>query len=379
MSEQDEFDRIIASLYEAMLDESLWRPTSALIDETVGIAGTHLVLVAGDTHADATWLFDKPYWRGELRAEQGRDYAENYYPNDERVPRLLRLAESDIKHINELYTDRELKTSAAYNELLRRAGAQNGLNVRLAGPAGIHIIWAFADSARSDGWHTDQLAKIERLLPYIRQFVLVRHALVGSDVLGTSLGRLLDNMTIGVICFDWRGMITQANGHASAILHQRDGLIDRGGLLHARLSDDDMRLQRTLALALPRSGGPRISSSVSVARSNLLPRLALHVIPVDVRDAGFGIGRVAVLMLIADPAARPRLDCARVAAALGLTPAESRVAVALAEGATMPEIALATRRTRHTIRGLVKNIHAKLAISRRAELVRMVYLHGRRD
>ena len=41
MSDQDAFNRILASLYEATLDEALWPATSALIDEAVGLQGNN--------------------------------------------------------------------------------------------------------------------------------------------------------------------------------------------------------------------------------------------------------------------------------------------------------------------------------------------------
>lgn len=73
-----------------------------------------------------------------------------------------------------------------------------------------------------------------------------------------------------------------------------------------------------------------------------------------------------------DPEAYPSIDPERVAETLGLTHAESRVAAALAEGATIREIAAATHRAESTVRELVKRIHVKLGISRRANLVRRV-------
>lgn len=147
-----EFDRIIASLYEASLDDSLWRQTSLLIDGTCAITGTHLCIVGGNTPQDLKWLFDQAYWHGEFREELARDYAENYFPRDERVPRLIGLPDRRVVPVADLYTERELKISPAYNELLRRAGAQDGLNIRMDGPQGIHIVWALANSVDPGGW-----------------------------------------------------------------------------------------------------------------------------------------------------------------------------------------------------------------------------------
>ena len=49
MSGHDAFERILASLYEAMLDETHWPATSALIDEACGITGNDLMVGEGPT------------------------------------------------------------------------------------------------------------------------------------------------------------------------------------------------------------------------------------------------------------------------------------------------------------------------------------------
>ena len=129
------FERVIASLYGATLDDSHWRTTSTLIDEACGTVGNHLVLVGRDAHGDARWLFDQAHTRGEVREDIGRDYAENYFARDERMPRLLRIPDRRMVHVTDLYTEHELRTSATYNEFLRRHNADDGLNVRMDGPA----------------------------------------------------------------------------------------------------------------------------------------------------------------------------------------------------------------------------------------------------
>ncbi len=95
MGDQDEFERTLASLHDAMLDNARWPGASALIDEACGLTGNDLIVSEG-TKDDVRVLFVGAYCRGQRREDEERDYLENYYPTDERVPRVRRLPDSRL-------------------------------------------------------------------------------------------------------------------------------------------------------------------------------------------------------------------------------------------------------------------------------------------
>ena len=66
------------------------------------------------------------------------------------------------------------------------------------------------------------------------------------------------------------------------------------------------------------------------------------------------------------------IDPDLAAAVLGLTPTEGRVAVMLAEGFRVREIAAAMKRKESTIRYNIKQIYAKHGLTRQTELARLV-------
>ena len=109
-----------------------------------------------------------------------------------------------------------------------------------------------------------------------------------------------------------------------------------------------------------------------MSRSNDLPPLVLHVHPVGPRETDFRPWPAAALVLVVDPANGIAIDPAAAADALGLTRMESRVAVLLAQGLSVHQIAAATGRKESTIRSHVKHMFAKHGLSRQVELVRLV-------
>ena len=372
MSDHDRFNGVLSSLQEAALDDTLWPAASSRIDEACGLRGNALAMATGHSREDIDILFAAICRRGERKGEWERAYFDNYFPLDERVPRFTRLRDSRMTPIGDLYTEQERKTSATYNEALRVGGYRNGLNVRLDGPGGASIYWTLGDSTRRGGWGSRQIAMIESLLPHLRHFLRTRHALNGAQALNTSLLRLLDNTPLGVIQLDRRGRVIEANDRARLLLRRGRGLVDQGGLLRARVPADDSRLQHLVAKAVPKFRLRASGGAMTVSRLPSPSRQVVHVVPVGDRQGTFGIGPVAALVIVVEPGSPPRLDTGTVASALGLTARESEVAVALAMGRTPSDIAREKGLKISTARFHVKQIYAKLGLSRQTNLIRLV-------
>ena len=370
MSDQDAFDRILASFHAAMLDESLWPATSALLDEACGMVGNTLLVGAGSKD-DVEVSCAGFYYRGQRRVDLEREYLEVYHPIDEAVPRFRQLPDSHFVPMASMYTAQELKTSPAYNEALRRYRGQAGLGVRLDWPEGSHFSWLVGDPVTPEGWTAPQLALLRGVLPHLRHFVYARQALARAEARGTAATALLDTTQIGVIQLDRRGRILAANDRALDFLRRGDGVTDQDGVLDTPGAADPARLAQLIAAALPTAGTPA-SGSMLLPRPAGSPRLVAHVKPVGVDEFDFGAQRVAVLVLLVEPDRPPRIDPTIIAATLGLTPAESLVAVQLAEGRTVRAIAATTGRQEGSIHWLLRRIYTKHGISRQADLVRLV-------
>ena len=371
MSAQPAFERILASLYDAMLDDARWPATSALIDEACGVVGNDLMVGEGPTD-DVRACFVGVYCRGQRREDLEREYLQDYHPTDERVPRVRHLPDSRLAHVTELYTAEELKTSPTYNEALVRSGRQDGVNTRLDGPDGSHITWGLGDPVDSEGWGSSRIAMVTGLLPHIRQFVRVRQALVRADARHATVTALLDNPRIGVLHLDRRGRILAVNDRALSLLRQGERLSDQEGVLQARAPDDQVRLAQLVAEALPTSGAVPVSGSMLLGRVSRFPPFVVHIKPVGVPQPDYGARHVAALVLMVEAGRHPRLDPDVVARTLGLTPAESQVAVWLADGKNVRDIARATGLTEGAIYWHLKQIYRKLPISRQVDLVRLV-------
>ena len=111
---------------------------------------------------------------------------------------------------------------------------------------------------------------------------------------------------------------------------------------------------------------------MTIRRSGNPEKLVLCINPLEGRPLDFGAPRIAALVVLTEPGSRRRIDAKLVAKVLGLTTAESQVAVMLSEGMTAGDIAMNTGRQTSTIYTLIKRAYRRLGISRQAELVRLI-------
>ena len=373
MNPGDAFERILRGLHRATLDDRHWPATAALIDEVCGTEGNVLAVGQG-SGADARVLFHRYLYRGEPRPELAREYFDVYYPQDEAMPRIRKLPPGTVAHTPALYSDRERKTSKAYNEAWNHCVCQNGLAIALGEPDGLRVVWGFTDPVVTGDWQSERLQLIERLVPHVRQFVRVRQRLAAAEAIGTGLTGLLDNDRIGVAQLDRAGRVVAANAPALEILRRGDGLRDRDGVLDAWLPADRTRLRRLIGRALPswRGEEPPGGGSMTLQRASGRSRLAVHVNPVGEAARDFGSRRVAALVLVVDPARRPRIDASRVAKTLGLSASEARLAAHLAEGRKVREIAALSGWRENYVRWLVRQVYGKLGASGQVDVARQV-------
>ena len=372
MKDEATFERILASLHEAALDPERWPGFSAVVDEALGVHGSSLLFGDGESNEDVRIGFQWTCTRGQRRTDLERLYFGTYYPLDERVPRLRHAPDGHLLHNTEVFTEQELKTSPVYHVFSTQTNCGDAVNVRLDGPGGSRLVWMLHDPVDRDGWSSTRLDSIRRLLPHIRQTVRIQVALVRAGTLGMTLANLLDATGLGVIQLDARARIVAANDRARHLLRIGDILYDTGGSLFARTPTANADLQGLLTRALPPFGTRGAAGSMTARRPSGPSPLVLHVIPVGGGETDPGAWPIAALVLVPDAAEGTDVDVAAAAATLRFTRAESQVAVLLARGMTVREVAAATGRKEGTVRSHVKHMFTKHGLSRQADLVRLV-------
>ena len=197
MAAEDRFERVLENLYKAPLGDVEWVSVAASINDMIQANGHSLTYAevgpGGEPEIHLARFFVGTRRRDDLEQQYFRDY----FWRDEAIPRLYGLRDGALVHKSDLYTDREKKTSAAYNEFRCVNKTQNGLFMGLGGLDGDGIVLSFGDSTERTGWGHDQIHAIKRLAPHLRQFARVRRAMADAEARGTGAGRRPGSPTPG--------------------------------------------------------------------------------------------------------------------------------------------------------------------------------------
>lgn len=147
------------------------------------------------------------------------------------------------------------------------------------------------------------------------------------------------------------------------------------GNVHRAGTPRETRILHTLC-AVAANSMPNVAAvpggTTTIARAGRRP-LQVLVAPARRRpDPVFGGGCPAAIVFAVDPEASGRPDAELIQEFFGLTPTEARIAVCLAEGRELEEVAAECRYTRETVKWYSKQILARTGCRNRAELVRLI-------
>jgi DNA-binding CsgD family transcriptional regulator/PAS domain-containing protein len=351
-----EWDDLLSTFYEAVLDESLWDEALRQLAGQFGHAPTSL-----------SCFFEG---KGQLLSAavdpaEYLQYNQKYGamdPHAARAPRDTPLAV--MLPTESLVPADELERTPYYNEFMRRMGIYHGAaGILRADENGWEVLAMFRGKEKG-AFREDELQTLYRIGLHARRARTVHHRLKALTAHASTLRLALDAMPCAVAICDERGQVVDANAPAAAELGGGGVLsIAKGGQLTAAGA-----AMNALRKAL-REAAEGKAASVPVARPHPAAPLLVNLTPLPHQ------GNVKRIMAAWDSsrAGQPRdVSPEVVQRALGLTAAEAQVALRVSDGYGTTDVAEMLGIQVNTVRTHLKRIYAKTGLRGRAELVRRV-------
>lgn len=204
--------------------------------------------------------------------------------------------------------------------------------------------------------------------------VLPRH-LAQSRAPGIALEALLHGLTVPMLLVTTFSKILFMNAAAERLVRASDGLKSESDELRAVLPAETRLLRAVISGTAQISviGGHSPCEMLRVSRPYGRPRLEVRISPLSFQGTGRSAGQPPIAaVFITDPQSRPVIDERALIQLYGLTPSETKVAVAVCGGLSGKEICRELAISYNTLKTHLKHIYAKTCTRHQSDLVRLL-------
>lgn len=211
----------------------------------------------------------------------------------------------------------------------------------------------------------DQVARLKGEVPgkAAEAGLGVRAALLGGD-------EALNRIAVGIFLLDSERKVLFRNRRANELLEAADGLtLSREELLRGEKPQQTQALRAIVDTAIARATAGERRATEAVALSRHSGRRALFAVACPLGSGPARAGEPMVGLFVTDPEWRPGATAEAVAQLYGLSRAETRLALALARGLRLDEIAEEFGLSRNTVSYTLKNLFRKTETDRQADLI----------
>ena len=362
--ELGEYDRIVSALYDAALDNRRWG--EALETFRVLFEANYVTLILRSPDESNLGMMIAV-------GVEGGDKV-TYLPYGHSMTPFVNQPIDKVFTVEDLMTEAEWRRTPYYQHWCAPVDVFHVMGADISTPDSGKLRFRITRSEAAPRFSALDRARCEALLQHLRRALHIHNLIDRSESLGTLYSQAIGRLSVGTLVLDETGKVLEQNLIARELLAANDGLKLVGGRLEASYPSDNRELQQLIRSAFARhSGDPMtVASAMSVSRPSGQVNLGVVVEPVPSQEWAEGKGQPAVLVYIRDAAGKSQASTAAAKQLFNLTPAETALAMELANGLSLEEAAEALNIRRNTARAHLRSIFSKTGVRRQTELVRII-------
>lgn len=362
--ELGEYDRIVSALYDASLDSRRWGEALEMFRVLFQANFVTLILRSPDESNLGMMI---------AVGVEGGDKV-TYLPYGHSMTPFVNQPVDKVFTVEDLMTESEWRRMPYYQHWCAPVDVFHVMGADISTPDSGKLRFRITRSEAAPKFSELDRARCEALLQHLRRALHIHNLIDRSESLGTLYSQAIGRLSVGTLVLDETGKVLEQNLIARELLAANDGLKLVGGRLEASYPSDNRELQQLIRSAFARhSGDPMtVASAMSVSRPSGQVNLGVVVEPVPSQEWAEGKGQPAVLVYIRDAAGKSQASTAAAKQLFNLTPAETALAMELANGLSLEEAAEALNIRRNTARAHLRSIFSKTGVRRQTELVRII-------
>lgn len=368
----DLYQELVEAIYDASLDPTLW---DAFIEKVAKATNAEMALL---WFRDGRETSNEDSFHGyNLDPSWVKPYDEHYISLDPMAQTLMKASTPAEQFIcsQDLISDQEMVKTEFYNDLL---APQKKAHCAASLVAKIDENFLYFGSMRekkAGNYERHDIALLQSLVPHLqRAYAITRKLRTLHNKLNTTED-MIDRLNVAVILVDASGKPINSNRKAKELLKDNDGLITRDGKLTTSIAEETSGLTKLINNA----SNPLTLPSDQVGAMKIIRKppkepLTVMVTPTRKRKKTtvFDPPSATAAIFIAEKEQQPELSETVLASIYDLSPAESRLAMELANGLSIDQIASKHHISPNTLRVQARSIFKKTGTSRQIDLIKLI-------
>jgi DNA-binding CsgD family transcriptional regulator/PAS domain-containing protein len=364
-----EYERIIGSIYDSAMDT---RCLSNSLREVRTLFKANFVTLILRVQDEP--LLSPMVVAGDIELGEG---GVNHYAYHAKSTLFDGLPTDTVFTVDELMSDAEWTGSAFYLLFCQPYDCYHMLGADIRMPDGGTVRFRINRPKDHPRFSDFERAMCAMLLPHLRRALHMHSLLDRSESLGSLYSQTISRLAVATFVLDENGSVVQLNPVAREILDSQDGLKVVGGRLEATYPSDNRELARLVRNAFQRARqgtarGVQVAEATSISRPSGQVSLGVVVELIPSQELVEGNGKPTVVVYVRDAVSKSLVSTVLTSQLYNLTPAETGLALELANGLSLEEASELLNIRRNTARAHLRSIFSKTGVRRQTELVRIM-------
>ena len=222
-------------------------------------------------------------------------------------------------------------------------------------------------------WGARELQVLTDLAPHFQRAFRIHREFTRLRLQETAVHAMLDQLVMGLVLLDVKGEITYSNPMAESVIEAHPALSVRNNAFAFADKATADRFAKLFAEASATHADAQAGGVLGLRHSSRQFPTPLLVMPLHHLEmfSAMSFQTACVAVFVADPEQSKPMSADVLAETYALTPAEASVAVALANGMSLKEVAQAYGTSTNTVRVQLQAVFRKTGVNRQVDLVRL--------
>lgn len=361
----DDFSELVGQLYQGPLENIPWATFLNQLNSLLTSKYVTFILRPPSAQVDGLMVSTNG-----TSSDAVASYNKHFFAQDPFVG----LPNREVVALADYLPEAELRQSEFFRNFLEPVDVFHILGVDINTSDGAQCRLRIS-RGRDDAPFVDSEKRLlARFIEHLERSVKIHMQLNRIETERNLYAGAVDQMAVGTIILDESGKVLQTNQVAEKLLLEKDGIKQVNDGLQVGSARDTQEFRRLVRQAMLSQKGNLASVVEAMRVKRPSGRADLGIIVRSVPMAAWSEGKLCptVVIFISDPEQQSSAPQEIVRALFDFTPAETQLAMLLANGLTLDEASEELGISRNTSRAHLRSTFSKTGVTRQTMLVRLI-------